>query len=284
MFRRSLLVARSEYTGFLLSRKIFIMLFSFIFLAEDVIGKMGTLAAETGMTIGKTEPFILILSYEAHAMIIPVVFAVMLSDFPSGTRSGYFAMVRTSRVSWLLGEVLYAVMTGLTFLIVLFAGSVLWIGKQGAYLKDWSPYITELSTLYPEKYELNNQLFIRAGTVAQGSPLTVMLHGILLMLLYLVVLSLLLAFFKLLSLKKAGIFISIALTVTGAASISYAKGEKWLFPVVHSIFETHFQDYHAVPEFPLWGSYLYFACMILALFLADRQLVKKVRIGEEDGY
>lgn len=282
MFRQSLLIARQEYIGFLLSKKVFIMLFAFIFLAEDVVGKMGALAAETGMTIGKTEPFILILSYENHAMIIPIIFAVMLSDFPSGTKSGYFTMVRNSRISWLLGEVIYGVLTGLTFLLFLFTGSVLWLGRQGAYLKDWSPYITEFSTLYPEKYEPNNQLFIRAGTVAQGRPLTVMLHGILLMLLYLVVLSLLLALFKLLSLKKAGIFISIAVTVTGAASISYAKGGKWFFPVVHSIFETHFQDYYAKPELPLWCSYLYFACMILLLFLIDRQLVKKVWIGEED--
>ena len=101
MIRKIWGVARVEYMGFLTSKKVLFMLFAFIFLAEDVVGKMGKIAIEQGFPLGRLEPFILLFSYKIHVMLVPITFVVMLSDFPSNEKSGYFTMSRITRTAWL---------------------------------------------------------------------------------------------------------------------------------------------------------------------------------------
>ena len=281
MMRKVYGVVRAEYIGFLTGKRVLFMLFAFLFLAEDVVGKMGGLAAEQGMLLGSLEPFILILSYKIHAMIVPIVFVVMLSDFPSNEKSGYFIMSRITRISWVLGEAIYAGLVGLTFVLFLFIGSVLWVWRDSSFLTDWSPYMSELYKNFPDIYDRNNQLFIKTETLAQGKPVEVMLHSVCLLLLYLIVLALLMILFKLLSLKRIGIFLTVSLTITGVALEHYTKVVKWFFPITQSIYETHFDTYYARTEFPIAYSYVYFCMLIGVLCAIDIWLVKHYAVGTD---
>lgn len=282
MFRKIWGVARIEYMGFLTSKRVFLMLFAFIFLAEDVVGKMGKLSIEQGFILGRFEPFILLFSYKIHAMIVPIVFVVMMSNFPSNEKSGYFIMSRIHRKAWLFGEVIFAGMVGLTFILFLLLGTMAWVWKNSSFLTTWSPYMSELYMDYPEVYALNNQLFIKTETLAQGEPVTVMLHSVGLMFLYLVFLALLLMFFKLLDLKKAGIFIAVVITIIGVAMDDYSRIMKWFFPIMQSIYESHFCSYYAETETPLYFSYIYFGVLIVGLFVINTWLVKRYAVTEVD--
>lgn len=281
MMRKIWGVAKVEYLGFLTSKRILFMLFAFIFLAEDVVGKMGNIAAEYGLPLGRLEPFILLFSYKTHVMLVPIIFVVMMSDFPSNEKSGYFTMSRISRTTWLFGEVIYAAMVGFSFILFLFFGSVAWVWNDSRFLTAWSPYMTKLYMDFPEIYALNNQLFIKTETLAQGEPLSVMLHSVSLMFLYLIFLALLLMLFKMLSLKRIGIFLTVSMTITGVALEHYNGIIKWFFPIVQSIYETHFHSYYAEAELPLYDSYLYFGVLIMGLLLINQWLVKRYIIQEE---
>lgn len=281
MIRKIWGVARIEYMGFLTSKRILFMLFAFIFLAEDVIGKMGGIATEQGLPLGTFEPFILLFSYKIHVMLVPIIFVVMMSDFPSNEKSGYFTMSRISRTSWLFGEMIYAGMVGLSFILFLFLGSVVWVWKDSRFFTAWSPYMNELYIDFPEIYALNNQLFIKTETLAQGEPMTVMLHSVGLMFLYLIFLASLLMLFKLLSLKKIGIFLAVSITIIGVALDGYNNITKWFFPIMQSIYETHFYSYYAKAELPLYYSYIYFCVLIVGMFIINKWLVKHHIILEE---
>lgn len=283
MLRKIWGVARVEYMEFLTSKRVLFMLFAFIFLAEDVVGKMARIATEQHFPLGRLEPFILLFSYKIHVMLVPIVFVVMLSNFPSNEKSGYFTMSRITRISWLFGEVIYAGMVGLTFILLLFLGSAVWVWQSSLFLTTvWSPYMSELYMEHPEIYALNNQLFIKTETLAQGTPLSVMLHSVSLMFLYLVFLALLLTLFKLLSLRKLGIFIAVSITIIGVALDGYSNIIKWFFPITQSIYETHFNSYYARTELPLSYSYLYFGVLIAGLLLTNSRLVKRHFITEEN--
>lgn len=281
MIRKIWGVARIEYMGFLTSKRILFMLFAFIFLAEDVVGKMGKIATEQGVPLGRLEPFILLFSYKIHVMLVPIIFVVMMSDFPSNEKSGYFTMSRISRTTWLFGEVIYAGMVGLSFILFLFLGSAAWVWKDSRFYTAWSPYMNELYIDFPEIYALNNQLFIKTETLAQGKPVTVMLHSVSLMFLYLIFLALLLMLFKLLSLKKIGIFLTVSITIIGVALDGYNNIIKWFFPIIQSIYETHFYSYYAREELPLYDSYIYFCVLIAGLLLINKWLVKRYIILED---
>jgi hypothetical protein len=280
MLRKIWGVARVEYMGFLTSKRVLFMLFSLIFFGESVVGKMGKLAAEKGFVLGRLEPFILLFSYKLHVMIVPIVFIVMMSNFPSNEKSGYFIMSRISRTSWLFGEVLYAGMTALTYILFLFLGSALWVWKSSSFFTTWSPYMSQLYMDYPEVYALNNQLFIKTETLAQGTPMKVMFHSVSLMLLYLVCVALLLMMFKLLGLKKLGIFVTISFAIIGV-SLGDNDFIKWFFPIMQSIYETHFNSFYSKVKEPLSYSYIYFGILIVGLFVINQRLVKRHMIAEE---
>lgn len=283
MIRKIWGVARIEYMGFLTSKRALFMVFAFIFLAEDVVGKMGRIAIEQGFPLGRFEPFILLFSYKIHVMLVPIVFVVMMSDFPSNEKSGFFTMCRISKTAWLLGEVIYAGMVGLTFLLFLFLGSAVWIWKDSRFFSTWSPYMSELYIDFPEIYAWNNQLFIKTETLAQGEPMTVMLHSVSLMFFYLIFLALLLMLLKLVTLKKIGIFITVSITIIGVSLEGYTNILKWFFPVIQSIYETHFNSYYAKEELPVYFSYCYFGVLIVGMFLINKWLIKRYSIIEESG-
>lgn len=281
MLRKIWITAKSEYTDFIFSKKSILLLFSLIFLMEDVVGKMKDLAAETGVVIGKLEPFLLIFAYPAHAMIIPLMFVVVLSDFPSNKTSGVFKMVRTGRIPWLLGEILYALMMGLTYILSLLVCSILWMGKTGTFMSTWSDYMTVFDQMFPEQYMYNTNLFIGAGTVTQGSPIRVITQSVLLMMCCLLLIALLLAMCKLLGKKIYGLFLTIVLIGIGAVGCTYFGDAKWIFPMAHTIFGQHFLEFFAKPECPLYASYIYFLALCAVILVIDIVLVKKIRIGDD---
>ncbi|MCD7825884.1 MAG: hypothetical protein LUH14_07990 [Clostridiaceae bacterium] len=281
MIRKIWGVARVEYLGFLTSKRVLFMLFAFIFLAEDVVAKMEKIATEQELPLGRFEPFILLFSYKIHVMLVPIVFVVMMSNFPSNEKSGYFTMSRINRTAWVFGEVIYAGLVGLSFILFLFLGTTAWVWKSSKFFTVWSPYMSELYVDFPEIYALNNQLFIKTETLAQGEPTEVMLHSVSLMFLYLLFLALLLMLFKLLSLKRIGIFFTVSITIIGATFDGYSKGIKWIFPITQSIYETHFHSYYAMAELPLYYSYIYFCVLIVGLLMINQWLVKRHIITED---
>ena len=256
-----------------------ILLFSLIFIGEDVFGKMVKLSQETGVDMGPLEPFILINSYKIHAMLIPIVFIVIMSDFPTIDRSGFFAISRINRKIWFYGEQLYAAMVSVTIMLILFFGSFIWNHDFFLLKNRWSPYMTELYKDNYEKYEEDNQLFIRTETLSQGHPVEVFIISIVLMVLLLIMIALILAFFKMVYLKKLGIFISMIICVAG---IRIDDKFKWLFPINHSIFAEHFNVYLAKPKMPLIYSFLYFAIIIIALTGLDVMICKNFNIDEKN--
>ena len=274
-------LTKREYISFVYSKKTFLMLFSLVFFSEDVVGKMAELAVEAGMSINKLEPYLLIFSYTKYALIVPVMFAVLLSNFPVKENSGMFSIVRIGRRGWMLGELLYALFAGLTYLLLLLLGCILAMGQTGVFANQWSLYTTDFYSQYPERFAENAELFIGAGTVTQGKPFFVLVQGMILMLLNLFLLAQLQMAFKMIGQKTLGLFTVIAITVFGAVGVNYFGKLKWIFPMAHAIYGTHFREFLAKPECPLVVSYIYFAIVNLAVFLLNMELAKKVWIGDD---
>ncbi|MEE3393456.1 MAG: hypothetical protein VZR23_07220 [Lachnospiraceae bacterium] len=277
MIEKILRVSKEGYMEFLFSKKLIIIIFSIVFLYEDVTGKMIKLAYDTSFTINIIEPYILILSYRIHAMVVPLTFIVVMSDFPNINRSGYFVLSRIDRFSWFFGEVLSSFFSALTFLFILAAANALCCLKVASSGTDWSPYITELYGVNREAYDLNNQLFIKTETVAQGTPVIVFIHATLLMLLFLVSISLFLACFKMIGQKRLGVFSIMSITILGML----AKGRlKWAFPINHCIYAQHFNAYFAATECRIIYSYLFFIVLNATLLIIDMILCKHYSISE----
>ena len=274
-------VAGVEFRKFLTVKNFILMLFSLIFLGESVVSKMAAVSQETGIRLNILEPVNLIFSYSFHAMIIPIVFIVLLSNFPDRSSGGIFMMARIRRRTWLLGQIVFAILAGAFYLCILLAGSMLWIRGTGELSNQWSDFMTSLYLEYPDVYARNTQLFLEAGTVTQGRPVGVFLVSCVLMLCYLAVLAQLLILFSLVKWKRIGLFFNIGLTIFGAVAVFCLGRAKWIFPLAHSIFGIHFVLFFAKPELPLRYSVLYYGALNAVLFLVNSKLAGKCHIGDD---
>jgi hypothetical protein len=275
-------IAGVEYRRFFTLKKILVMLFSFIFLAEYIIGRMADISGQTGMQLNYLEPMALVMSYSFYAMVIPLTYTVLMSDFPDKSSGGIFIMIRTKRRSWLFGELLYAEMVGVTYLVFLLVASMVCVRDAGMFSLSWSPYTVQLYQEFPEIYAASAELFLEAGTVCQGTPASVFTVSSALMLLYFLTIAQVLCLFKLLKLKRVGLFVNIGIAILGAVAVSYIQKIKWLFPLAHAIFGIHYREFYAQPECRILVSVLYFAVLNGGLAVANCHLAGKCHIGDDD--
>lgn len=282
MCRRVMNLAFTEYRRFFSVKKLMIMAFSFILLYEDVVLKMINLSKELGFPLNKVEPYDLLLSYNIHAMIIPLSFMFLIQGFPEYSTSSYYHISRMSRREWLAGETIYAVMIATTYEILLLAGTLLAMAGTGTWSTEWSPYMKELFYECPLEFETNNQLFMDASTVSQGNPVFVCFFSSMLMIIYMMVIAQVLMFFNMKNMKKIGFIISMVIIIAGSAAVEFQGNVKWFFPMAHAMYGTHFNGFAREPVMEIYKSIIYFGIIAAVMLVLNRGMVKKISIGDSD--
>ena len=131
-------LAVTEFRRWFSIKHILIIVFSIIFAGEYLIGKMSHLAQLTDTGLNWLEPVILIMSYSFYAMLIPLTFTVLLSDYPDRGTGGIFMMARMTRKTWFIGQLLFALMVGFFYLLLFLFAGMLWIGPAGVLSSPWS--------------------------------------------------------------------------------------------------------------------------------------------------
>lgn len=275
-------IAGVEFRKFFTLKHLFVMLFSYLFLGEYIIRRMVMVSRETGFRINELEPVNLILSHSFYAMVIPLTFTVLLSDFPDKSSGGIFIMVRLKRTLWFLGQLIFSMMAGAVYFGFLVFAGILFVGRAGNFSLKWSPYTTKLYVEYPEIYEGNVRLFLEAGTVSHGTPVSVFLTSFFLMMCCFLTIAQILCLFKFVRHRRAGLFVSVGLTISGAAAAVCAEKGKWFFPMAHCIYGIHFHDFYAKPECRLIYSVIYFSVFNAVLFFVNRRLAGKCMIGDAE--
>lgn len=273
-------IAGIEYRKWLTLKNFLILLFSILFLGEYVFSDMLRVAETTGLEMNYLEPMALVTSFEFYMMVIPLIFIVELSGFPDKSAGNIFVVMRVGRIKWLLGEILFGILAGLTCLFIFFVASFVWVWGTAGISNQWSSFMTDVYEKFPEIYAQNDRLFLESGTMAHGTPLRVTLLCIGLLLLYFILLIQVLCLFRFWGRQKMGLFVNIGITVFGAVAVSYVEKVKWFLPMTHAIFGEHFDKFFAQPIVPLQYSVLYFLVLNGGLFVINMRLVKRCMIAD----
>lgn len=276
-----LCVAKMELRKWITLKNFIILLFSAIFLGEYVYQDMLYVAQITNLRINMLEPFDLVMSFQFYIMVIPLVFCVLLSEFPDNSTKNVFIFSRLDRVTWLCGQLLFGILAGIICLIFFVFTSFIWIGTKGEFSNHWSTFMTNMYTSFPEVYSKYDRLFLESGTMSHGTPIGVAVICIGLMLCYFIILLQILCIFHLCGHKKIGLLLSMLVTIVGVVAVSYMDNVVWFFPVTHAIFGAHFDKFYAQPKFRIEYSLVYFFIVNAILFALNVYLVKKCRIGDE---
>lgn len=278
--RQTIWIASFQYRKFWNLKNIILVACSIIFIGENVFANMRDLALQSGLELNYLEPVILVLSDPMYSMIIPLSCMVFLSDFPDNRSGGIFILCRATRRRWFAGQMVYVAGVCSSYLVILTVAGMLWIRGTGSFSVQWSPYMTEIQNTAPELYAISGEYFLMSSTLMQGTPVSVLLAGGSLQVLYLAVIFQVLCAFRLAGKKKTGLLFCIAVTVLGAASVSYFGKLKWLFPTSHAVFGEHFHEFFAQPEMTPGWSVVYFAGLNLLLGILNICLVRNCQIGD----
>lgn len=278
MLRSSFLFAWEQYKSWLISPRILLAVYITVFLNQSITVNMLSLCNEAGYVINIAEPLALIFSKSFYTVAIPIVFIALMTDFPR-TEGSIFYVYRMSRRSWVVGELLFAVMSSLTYVFSLILGTVLYCMGNCSFDNRWSKYTSDMFIDHPEIYNQNTNLFVNSSVYTQGKPVEVIIHSAVLIFLYVLLLSLIIMLFKLLDMGGTGVMIGGVLTLFGLASDSGASPMMWAFPITHTVFGWHFDAFFRQPFFTLTGSYIYLIALICILLAANLTVSKKARLS-----
>lgn len=277
--RKSLLLyAYEQYRTWIFSPRILLILYTIVFLNDNLTVKMLEICRETGYSLNLAEPISLILSKSVNAVIIPLVFISLMTDFPRNEGSLFF-VCRLTRTSLFLSQILFSIAASLTYIILLFIGTFLYCLGSCSFNNEWSGYTTELFLEYPEIYRENTSYFLTSATYMQGTPYKVMFHSTALLLLYTVLMSLIIMMFQFMHKKEAGVLICTVLTLCSLATDGGATAFTWIFPITHTVYGWHYDVFMRQPFFDLFGSYIYFAVLIVLLLSVNLILSRRVDLS-----
>ena len=120
--RKILSTARTEYVKWITNPRMIILGVMLIFINDFAVSPLLKNAEDMNSPLNILEPFIAVANSQLLILIIPAVYLTLISDFPRTDGNTLFFLLRTGKLNWLLGQVLFVIMTIFTFVGVVFAG------------------------------------------------------------------------------------------------------------------------------------------------------------------
>lgn len=278
--KKSILIFRAESSYLLHRSKMLLLLFLLVIFYESILYPVKNLSSDTGLNLHFGEPFILLCTRHANIVLIPMMYIILLSEFPCCSTQ-YFQMIRTSKKQWFFGELLFVFVSSFLMVFIILASSMLCIKNQLTHSNEWSMYMTQMRHLFTENYNGNTQLFLDASTIAHGKASDVLLYTFFMMWMYLAITGIILIYGTIMVRKTAALLSACSLTVIGGTAIYFGGQLKWLFPPAHLEFGLHFNSIFSKVDFSLAGSIFYILAILIVLVIMCLNSLKRLRIGEE---
>ena len=235
--------AQSEYIKWICSSRMLIFLCALIFIDQFAVKPLVEISKQTGVKLGLFEPFIAITNSDVLLMIMPIVFITLIGDFPKNDGNMLFCVQRTWRVNWLLGQMLFLVMSSLTFMLGVILSTFLAAAGYLQWSEQWSATVTDYSRLFPENADSVAANLIPENLYYQYVPLRSAGNSAVLIFLLLLVCGLIMLVFAELRQKLLGVGINVFLLLAGGAAIYLETPIRWAFPCCNAIVKTHFTKF-----------------------------------------
>lgn len=273
--RTILSTAKTEYIQWITNPRIIIVFVMLIFIKTIAIEPLMARADKFGKPLNILEPFIAVSNSGQLLMLIPAVFLILMSDFPMISGNTLFFIKRTGRMNWMFGQILFAVMSIITYITTVMSVTILFSVGNSYWSSNWSEVIRLYDIKFPNERDSFVSDLIPSNLYNQLDILPTLLHTFLLLVFYLLVLCMILFIFKMLQLRGAGLFAGISVIAIGVVTTSSRTSPMWLFPMANTIIWVHYTKIFSEPIKPVWYSYLYFILLIGALITVAYMVLKK---------
>lgn len=250
---------RSEYLCWLFNSRIILLPCVFIIVYTMITSDLVKCANNMCAPINLLEPFIGICNSATFLGFIPIVFLVLIADFPRIDNNMIFKIYRAGRIKWVLSQLLFLLAADVTFVFLLFVGITLPILQRGFWFNGWSDVVTDMSRVFPELADSDISKFIPANLYYQMLPFRAAILSSVFLILYLYLIGMIMLVIKIHGQGTFGIVIPGLIVIAGSGLVQLGHvNAKWLLPAAHGIVRTHYSTYYRHMDCTLTTSFLYF--------------------------
>lgn len=258
-------IAKNEYIKWLFHSRMLILGCILILIYVMVLQPLKERAAMMGEPVNLLEGYIGICNSPTFLAFLPILFLVLISDFPKMDYNMVFLLHRCGRKNWIAGQLLFLLMADITILAIVFAGLVLPLLSEGYWYNGWSNVITEAAQRLPEQSDSFLTRLIPPNLYFQLTPFAVAIRSSILMFAYFYLLGVIMMFGKFFGKRVIGLIVSALLVVLGAGISYFNLPVMWLLPTAHAIVSRHYTDFYREMYCSMETSYCYFLILIFVL-------------------
>lgn len=269
-------IAASEYVKWICHPKMTLILIMFVFLYDMVIKKMLDAADAINTSLSVWEPFIAICNSSVLLLIMPSVYIALMGDFPKVDGNAMFYIQRVGKQIWILGQLLFSVMSAMTYTLIVFIGTAACNIFGAAYANSWSDVTTRYVKFFPNESQSMLANFITGRLYNNMKPIKAFLISFTLMTLYMVLICVMLMTGFIVEKRSIGIGITAAVVCIGSACAQFNTSFKWVFPTAHVLSWLHYDEIYRFQKFKIQYSYLYLIFGILVLYIVDTIFIQKL--------
>ena len=280
--RKILRVCQGECYHFLCSGRFALVLVVWVFAYRFITVPLLQNTEKMQASLLAIEPYIALINSNFMILVMPVLFLVLLSDFPRVDANAYFYLVRAGKTNWVLGQLLYAVVITMIYLFIQFLGMVVPMFGKGSRGNEWSPVITDFAREFPEYAQNPGAVSIQPQLYYHVSPWEAVLVGSAFLAAYLYFLLQIKLLCYLLRVKTLGLLLCFFVIALGTGLCSTFSPMRFLMPMGNSILGLHYSQYYSEMDYPLEYSMIYFAVGIGILMVAILGLRKRLGGYEHD--
>lgn len=276
-FKRILISTKSNFVQWIVNPKIFILFAALFFFYSYITRPLLDLSNDVDIKINLLEPFISLCNSGAILLILPILFLVLISDFPYLRDNTAFFIIRIGRFNWLISQFIQLLIMSFTFLIFIFVGiSIPLIGNCNVS-SEWSGIITTYVYNHPEKRNSFIYELLPENLYNQLPIVSAFAHTFALMYLYLVLIGMIFILLKVINKSNFSPFISGVIIILGTIFGAFKSKVMWLFPMAHTTVKLHYTRFLRKAIVPLSCSYAYYVSLIIVLAVIAIVLNKKTR-------
>lgn len=218
--------------------------------------------------MGFIEPFIIIESQPFSVPLLHLLMIVLICDIPVLDSSSKLVLCRIGKRKWMLGQLLFILLTIFLIQIIIFLTSLLSIADYSFFANGYSLVMRYASQ---GKSNIAESFIINDSILNQIRPYSIFLHSIILNSLYMLVIGIIQFCFALNSKRLFGLLLNIIVVGSGFCLLYVNSNLKWILPFSHTVYQGHYDTIYNVAYCDIKTSYLYFFILIcILIFLAYR--------------
>lgn len=276
-FKKSFKFASSEYVHWITNPKLIILSMLIVFIYEFDIRPLVDAAELMNVKLSILEPFVTIGSSGVIMMILPIMYLVIMAGYPRSQAGDWFYVIRLGRINWGVGQILFGVMTIITYVTFIALCTMVPVLWRADYNAQWSDVATKYTLMFPDKMGDFTSGLLPKNLYNQMPLGKAVIHTYLFFMLYLLLLLLVMLVLSLEGHRAAGFITACVIVAAGTALCSVKSPAMWVFPMAQSVVWLHFTQFFRKRIVELYESYMYFGVINAVLITLILQRMSKHR-------